>query len=88
MRSPVPTTTDDQLDDIKVRQRADRLLALHESREALHAELKGVLLEARAVIAGCLRASAPDWFGTEADIARHVTIQRIDAALANLGVQP
>lgn len=31
MRSPVPSTTDDQLDDIKVRQRADRMLALHES---------------------------------------------------------
>lgn len=31
MRSPVPTIADDQLDDIKVRQRADRLLALHES---------------------------------------------------------
>lgn len=31
MRSPVPTVSDDQLDDIKARQRADRLLALHES---------------------------------------------------------
>lgn len=31
MKSPVPTITDDQLDDIKVRQRADCLLALHES---------------------------------------------------------
>ena len=30
MRSPVPTITDDQLDDIQVQQNADRLLALHE----------------------------------------------------------
>lgn len=88
MKSPVPTTTDDQLGDIQVMQRVHQVLSLHESREALHAELKGVLLEARALIAGVLRANAPDWFETEADIARHVTIQRIDAALANLGGQP
>ena len=33
MRSPVPSTTDDQLDDIQVQQRVDRLLALYESHD-------------------------------------------------------
>lgn len=42
MRSPVPTTTDDQLDDIKVRQRADRLLALHESHDEYARRLDAV----------------------------------------------
>lgn len=42
MRSPVPTLTDDQLDDIKVRQRADRLLALHESHDEYARRLDAV----------------------------------------------
>lgn len=33
MRSPVLSTTDDALDDIQVRQHADRLLAQHESHD-------------------------------------------------------
>lgn len=40
------------------------------------------LTMARETIASALRANAPDYFTTDADIARHVVIQRIDAALA------
>ena len=44
--------------------------------------LVGALTMARETIASALRANAPDYFTTDADIARHVVIQRIDAALA------
>ena len=40
------------------------------------------LTMARETIASALRANAPDYFTTDADIARHVVIQRIDNALA------
>jgi len=40
------------------------------------------LTMARETIASALRANAPDYFTTDADIAQHVVIQRIDAALA------
>ena len=84
MRSPVPTIADDQLDEERsVHEQYAALLDAKRRTEI--AELKGALQEARGVISGCLRANAPDWFGTDADIARHVTIQRIDAALAKAG---
>lgn len=57
----------------------DTLLA---EREAM----KRVLRDARDVIASALKASAPDWFETEEDIATHTTIKKIDAALQ--GAQP
>lgn len=87
MRSPVPAISEDQLDDIDpARSLHDQYAAgIHAKRAEQIAEMKGALQEARAVIAGCLRANAPDWFGTDEDIARHVTIKRIDAALANAG---
>ena len=46
------------------------------------AGLVEVLTMARETIASALRANAPDYFTTDADIARHVVIQRIDTALA------
>lgn len=50
------------------------------------------LTEARQVLATALQATAPDWFKTEADIASHHTIEKIDGALAahraQLGEQP
>jgi len=44
--------------------------------------LADALTMARETIAFALRTSAPDYFTTDADIAQHVEIQRIDAALA------
>lgn len=41
------------------------------------------LTMARETIASALRANAPEYFTTDADIARHVVIQRIDTALAH-----
>src|SRR5690554_1452197 len=46
------------------------------------AGLVEALTMARETIASALRANAPDYFTTDSDIARHVVIQRIDAALA------
>ena len=40
------------------------------------------LTMARETIASALRASAPDYYTTDANIARHFEIRRIDAALA------
>lgn len=53
------------------------------------AALVDALTMARETIASALRANAPDYFTTDADIARHVVIQRIDAAMqgANHGNQ-
>lgn len=45
-------------------------------------ELVETLTMARETIAFALRTNAPDYFTTDADIARHVDVQRIDAALA------
>ncbi|PKM01060.1 MAG: hypothetical protein CVV19_00610 [Gammaproteobacteria bacterium HGW-Gammaproteobacteria-9] len=57
----------------------DALLAERDS-------MRSVLRDARQVIATALKASAPDWFETDEDIATHTTIKKIDAALQ--GAQP
>ncbi|USJ00895.1 hypothetical protein MUG10_01105 [Xanthomonas prunicola] len=44
-------------------------------------ELIAALRSSREVLATALKASAPDWFETEADIASHTQIKKIDAAL-------
>lgn len=46
------------------------------------AGLVDALTDARQVLATALQASAPDWFKTEAHIAGHHTIKKIDGALA------
>ena len=65
------------------------ILELLAERDALLAErdsMRSVLRDARQVIATALKASAPDWFETDEDIATHTTIKKIDAALQ--GAQP
>lgn len=45
-------------------------------------ELVAALIESRQVIATALKAGAPDWFDTDEKVARHTTVQKIDAAIA------
>lgn len=48
----------------------------------LHAEeILATLRNARDTVAAALRITAPQWYGTEAEIAEHVTIRKIDAAI-------
>jgi hypothetical protein len=48
----------------------------------LHAdEIMATLRNARDTVAAALRITAPQWYGTEAEIAEHVTIRKIDAAI-------
>ncbi|KLJ02851.1 hypothetical protein [Luteimonas sp. FCS-9] len=44
-------------------------------------DMRNALSSARGVLASALRAAAPDMFESDADIAEHLTIQMIDAAL-------
>ena len=48
----------------------------------LHEELVAALIESRQVIATALKVGAPDWFDTDEKVAQHVTVQKIDAAIA------
>ncbi|WP_421523116.1 hypothetical protein [Pseudomonas yamanorum] len=52
-----------------------------EEREQ-HEEMVATLRESRQVIAMALKTGAPDWFDTDEKVALHVTVQRIDAAIA------
>jgi len=52
-----------------------------EEREQ-HEEMVATLRESRQVIAMALKAGAPDWFDTDEKVGMHVTVQRIDAAIA------
>ncbi|WP_447801242.1 hypothetical protein [Pseudomonas kilonensis] len=52
-----------------------------EEREP-HEEMVAALRESRQVIAMALKAGAPDWFDTDEKVALHVTVQRLDAAIA------
>ncbi|WP_448647160.1 hypothetical protein [Pseudomonas mohnii] len=45
-------------------------------------ELVAALIESRQVIATALKVGAPDWFDTDEKVAQHVTVQKIDAAIA------
>lgn len=45
--------------------------------------LLSAAVAARSALATALKANAPDWFQTEEDIAAHLTIKRLDAAIAN-----
>lgn len=45
-------------------------------------DLLAALIDARDVISVALRSSAPDWFKDEEDVASHVTVSRIDRAIA------
>jgi len=47
-----------------------------------HEEMVATLRESRQVIASALKTGAPDWFDTDEKVALHVTVQRIDAAIA------
>jgi len=47
-----------------------------------HEEMVATLRESRQVIAMALKTGAPDWFDTDEKVALHVTVQRIDAAIA------
>jgi len=48
----------------------------------LHAdEILATLRNSRDTVAAALRITAPQWFSTEAEIAEHVTIRQIDAAI-------
>lgn len=49
---------------------------------ALHEEMVATLIESRQVIAMALKTGAPDWFDTDEKVAQHVTVQKIDAAIA------
>lgn len=48
----------------------------------MHEEMVATLRESRQVIAMALKTGAPDWFDTDEKVALHVTVQRIDAAIA------
>ena len=65
----------------KARQVAMAELRAREEREP-HEEVVATLRESRQVIAMALKTGAPDWFDTDEKVALHVTVQRIDAALA------
>jgi hypothetical protein len=49
---------------------------------ALQEEMVATLRESRQVIAVALKTGAPDWFDTDEKVSLHVTVQRIDAAIA------
>lgn len=55
--------------------------------EERRVDMLKALAEARDVIATALKSSAPDWFKTDAEIAQHVTIARIDTVIAKAGVK-
>ncbi|MDH1260356.1 hypothetical protein N5C62_22060 [Pseudomonas atacamensis] len=61
---------------------ATRFWEIGREERELHEELVSALRESRQVIATALKAGAPDWFDTDAKVAQHATVQRIDAVLA------
>ncbi|MFZ3193730.1 MAG: hypothetical protein WA154_11075 [Moraxellaceae bacterium] len=51
-------------------------------------DLLAALRMARGVIATALKASAPDWFETEAEVANHTAIKQIDTVIAKATRRP
>jgi hypothetical protein len=45
-------------------------------------DLLEALKEARATLATALKSTAPDWFVTEEDVKEHLSIKKMDAAIA------
>ncbi|MFJ4587852.1 hypothetical protein ACIP1Z_11170 [Pseudomonas moraviensis] len=64
---------------------ATRFWEIGREERELHEELVATLRESRQVIAMALKTGATDWFDTDEKISRHVTVQRIDAALDKAG---
>lgn len=59
-----------------IRSRADADLI------AAAPDLLKALKEARATLATALKSTAPDWFVTEEDVKEHLSIKKMDAAIA------
>ncbi|WP_240539550.1 hypothetical protein [Pseudomonas rhizophila] len=59
-----------------------RLWDIGREERGMHEEMVATLRESRQVIAMALKTGAPDWFDTDEKVALHVTVQRIDAAIA------
>lgn len=45
-------------------------------------DMLAALIVARGALATALKSAAPDWFATEQDLAEHLAIKQIDAAIA------
>ncbi|MEN5117466.1 hypothetical protein ABE488_09055 [Luteimonas sp. TWI662] len=62
---------------------AEAATADHHNAELIAAarDMRNALSSTRGVLASALRAAAPDMFESDADIAEHLTIRMIDAAL-------
>lgn len=46
-----------------------------------NADMLAALIVARSALATALKSAAPDWFETEQDLAEHLAIKQIDAAI-------
>lgn len=70
------------LNDHRYRPFRDGFFAAFNAGQAQRDQLLDALKLARSTIATALKASAPDWFKTDEDVAGHVAVKRIDAAIA------
>ena len=68
---------------VTAEQALERALVMAAAPELLEA-----LVEARKVLSATLRYAAPDFFETDADVAGHVTISRIDSAITKARGSP
>lgn len=59
-----------------------RFWGIGREERGMHEEMVATLRESRQVITMALKTVSPDWFDTDEKVAQHVTVQRIDAAIA------